>query len=74
MGRSSSLDSLSITSKCLTLLLNIRSIAADGDNLESIVTNGDDITSLFVTRFVGRSLIHTFLAKSRSVTKPAGLS
>ena len=62
----------SITSKCLTLHLNILSATIDGDDLESMVIRGEDIISLFVTSLVRTSLIHTFLTKSRSVTKPNG--
>src|SRR5688500_20184184 len=64
----------SITSKCLTLCFNIRSVAIDGDDLKSIVIRGEDIISLFVTSLVRTSLIHTFLTMSRSVTKPICLS
>src|SRR6476659_4859477 len=63
----------SITSKCLTLHLNIISTAVDGDDLESMVIRGEDIMLLFVTSLVRTSLIHTFLTKSRSVTRPIGL-
>ncbi|MGA7141634.1 MAG: hypothetical protein WBX29_06445, partial [Nitrososphaeraceae archaeon] len=45
----------------------------DGDDLESMVIRGEDIMLLFVTSLVRTSLIHTFLTKSRSVTKPIGM-
>ena len=57
----------SITSKCLTLRLNMISAAVDGDDLESMVIRGEDIMLLFVSSLVRTSLIHTFLTKSRSV-------
>jgi hypothetical protein len=54
------------------LFFNIVSAAADGDELELIVIS-EDIISLLVIVFVGILLMHTFVIKSRSVTKPCGL-
>src|SRR5215212_4165369 len=67
----------STTSKCLTLFCIITSAAASTGNLESIVTNGEDIiffiNIVLLLLLLLVSLTHTFLTKSRSVTIPVGL-
>src|SRR5215208_1351906 len=69
----SSDDSLSITSKCLTLFCSIISTASDGKDLDLTVIKGEDIISLLITLLVYTSRIQIFLTKSRSVIKPTGL-
>src|SRR5919198_1453934 len=69
----SSDDSLSMTSKCLTLFCSIISTASDDKDLDLTVTKGEDIISLLVTLLVYTSRIQTFLTKSRSVIKPNSL-